>query len=89
MRAEHGPAVLAIYEAGIATGNASFETQAPDWPTWDRKHLPDHRFVALEKDDVRGWIAVSPTSDRKVYAGVVHESIYIAPLPAVAASACG
>ena len=80
MRPEHGAAVLAIYEAGIATGNASFETQAPDWPTWDSKHLPDHRFVALEKDDVRGWVAVSPTSDRRVYAGVVHESIYIAPL---------
>ena len=80
MRPEHGAAVLAIYEAGIATGNASFETQTPDWPTWDSKHLPDHRFVALEKDEVRGWIAASPTSDRCVYTGVVEESIYIAPL---------
>jgi L-amino acid N-acyltransferase YncA len=80
MRPEHGATVLAIYQAGIATGNASFETQTPDWPTWDSKHLPDHRFVALEKDEVRGWIATSPTSDRCVYAGVVEESIYIAPL---------
>jgi L-amino acid N-acyltransferase YncA len=80
MRPDHGAAVLAIYQAGIATGNASFETQTPDWPTWDTKHLPDHRFVALEKDEVRGWIAASPISDRCVYAGVVEESIYIAPL---------
>jgi L-amino acid N-acyltransferase YncA len=80
MRPDHGPAVLAIYQAGITTGNASFETQIPDWPTWHKKHLPDHRFVALENNDVRGWIATSPTSDRCVYAGVVEESIYIAPL---------
>lgn len=80
MRPEHGAAVLAIYEAGIATGNASFETQAPDWPTWDSKHLPDHRFVALENNTVRGWVATSPTSDRCVYTGVVEESIYIEPL---------
>jgi L-amino acid N-acyltransferase YncA len=80
MRPEHGAAVLAIYEAGIASGNASFETQTPDWPTWDSKHLPDHRFVALENNTVRGWIAASPTSDRCVYAGVVEESIYIEPL---------
>ena len=80
MRPEHGAAVLAIYEAGIATGNASFETQTPDWPTWDSKHLPDHRFVALENNTVRGWIAASPTSDRCVYTGVVEESIYIEPL---------
>jgi phosphinothricin acetyltransferase len=80
MRPEHGAAVLAIYQAGIATGNASFETQTPDWPTWDSKHLPDHRFVALENNTVRGWIAASPTSDRCVYTGVVEESIYIEPL---------
>lgn len=79
MRPEHGAAVLAIYQAGIATGNASFETQTPDWSTWHKKHLADHRFVALENDEVRGWIATSPTSDRCVYNGVVEESIYIAP----------
>ena len=71
--------MLAIYEAGIATGNATFETKAPDWATWDEKHLPDHRFVALDDDEVSGWIATNPTSDRCVYAGVVEESIYIAP----------
>ena len=79
MRPEHGDAVLAIYEAGIATGNATFETTAPDWATWDEKHLPDHRFVALAENEVSGWIATNPTSDRCVYAGVVEESIYIAP----------
>jgi phosphinothricin acetyltransferase len=45
MRPEDWPAVRAIYEAGIATGDATFETTAPDWPAWDAAHLPDHRLV--------------------------------------------
>ena len=48
MRADHADAVLAIYQAGLDTRNASFETHAPDWPAWDRAHLPEHRFVALD-----------------------------------------
>lgn len=78
MTPAHGPAVLAIYQAGIDTGNATFETVAPDWPTWDATHLPVHRFVATEGTQVLGWVAVSATSDRCVYAGVVEESIYVA-----------
>ncbi|MGH8889590.1 MAG: GNAT family N-acetyltransferase [Acidothermaceae bacterium] len=86
MRAEHAEAVLAIYQAGLDTRNASFETQAPEWPTWERAHLAEHRFVAVDAgpqggdgdDEVLGWVACSPTSSRCVYAGVVEESIYIA-----------
>jgi L-amino acid N-acyltransferase YncA len=78
MTPAHGAAVLAIYQAGLDTGNASFETAAPDWPTWDAAHLPAHRFVATDGEDVLGWVAVSTTSDRCVYAGVVEESIYVA-----------
>ncbi|MEZ5216469.1 MAG: hypothetical protein R2715_07725 [Ilumatobacteraceae bacterium] len=29
------PDVAAIYEAGIATRNATFETAAPRWDAWD------------------------------------------------------
>ena len=34
-------AVRAIYLEGIATGHATFETDAPEWETWDRGRLPD------------------------------------------------
>ena len=75
----HWPQVRAIYEAGIATGNATFETQAPEWDAWDRAHLPHSRLVALDESGaVLGWVALSPVSSRLVYAGVAEESIYIA-----------
>lgn len=48
MRAAHWPEVRRIYEQGIATGNATFETSAPDWETWDRRHLAVCRWVALD-----------------------------------------
>ena len=75
----HWPAVRAIYEAGIATGNATFETQAPTWEAWDKGHLAHSRLVALAADgNVRGWAALSPVSGRCVYGGVAEISIYIA-----------
>jgi L-amino acid N-acyltransferase YncA len=79
LTAAHWPAVQAIYEAGIATGNATFETQAPSWEAWDKGHLPHSRLVALVPDGtVRGWAALSPVSGRCVYGGVAEISIYIA-----------
>lgn len=79
MRPEDWPAVRAIYEAGIATGNATFETTAPDWPAWDAAHLADHRLVARLNGRVVGWAALAPVSDRCAYAGVAEGSIYVAP----------
>lgn len=79
MRAEHADAVLDIYSAGIATGMATFTSQAPPWEVFDANHLPAHRFVALDGEDVLGWTAVSPVSSRCVYAGVVESSVYVAP----------
>ncbi|HEX3785309.1 MAG TPA: GNAT family N-acetyltransferase [Pseudonocardiaceae bacterium] len=80
MTAEHAEQVLAVYQAGLDTGNASFETTAPDWETWDQTHLPVHRFVALDATGaVVGWVAASPVSSRCVYAGVLEHSVYIAP----------
>ena len=73
------PAVRAIYEAGIATGNATFETAAPTWERWDAGHLPDHRLVAADDDVVIGWAALSPVSDRCAYAGVAENSVYVHP----------
>jgi phosphinothricin acetyltransferase len=82
MEAADAKAVLAIYRAGIDAGNASFEDTAPDWPAFDAAKLPRHRFVAVDPGDagtVLGWVAVSPVSSRRVYAGVVEHSVYVDP----------
>ena len=71
--------VRAIYQAGIATGNATFETEAPEWGAWDQSHLPDLRLVALDGTEVIGWSAASAVSDRCCYSGVVENSIYVDP----------
>lgn len=73
------PTVRAIYEAGIATGQATFTTEAPTWDAWDASHLPHCRLVAAgAAGQVLGWAALSPVSGRSVYAGVAEVSIYIA-----------
>jgi phosphinothricin acetyltransferase len=70
-------AVRAIYAEGIATGNATFETQTPDWAAWDAGHLPDPRLVACMDGQIVGWAALSRVSARQVYRGVAEVSIYI------------
>lgn len=75
----HWSAVQRIYALGIATGHATFETQAPDWDGWDRAHLPAPRLVALAGSAVLGWAALSPVSDRCVYGGVAEVSVYVDP----------
>lgn len=77
MKAEHWPDVKAIYESGIATGNATFETGAPAWEEWDAAHIKTCRLVAVEQDEILGWAALTPVSGRCVYAGVAEVSIYI------------
>jgi len=79
MTDEHADEVLAIYQAGLDTGNASFQTKAPDWAAFDAAKLPEHRFVAIAADDgaVLGWVAAAPVSGRLVYAGVVEHSVYV------------
>jgi phosphinothricin acetyltransferase len=74
----HWEAVERIYLEGIATGNATFETSAPGWETWDRGHLAGLRLVAVRSSEVVGWAALSPVSDRCVYEGVAEESVYVA-----------
>ncbi|MET9860665.1 N-acetyltransferase family protein [Streptomyces smyrnaeus] len=77
---EHADDVLAIYQAGIDEGNATFETTAPTWDAFDAAKLPDHRFAALDANGtVLGWIAATRVSDRCAYAGVVEHSVYVHP----------
>ena len=72
--------VLAIYQAGLDGGEASFETRAPTWEAFDAKLLPAHRHVAADgtSGQVLGWVAASGVSDRCVYQGVVEHSVYVA-----------
>jgi L-amino acid N-acyltransferase YncA len=79
MTPDDWPRVRAIYEAGIATGNATFETEPPAWEAWDSGHLAAPRLVASRGDDVIGWAALSPVSDRCVYQGVAEVSVYVDP----------
>ncbi|MER7466611.1 N-acetyltransferase family protein [Streptomyces sp. NPDC097981] len=79
MLPEHAEQVLGIYQAGIDEGNATFETQAPEWAAFDKAKLPGHRFVALDNGRVLGWVAASAVSDRCAYAGVVEHSVYVHP----------
>jgi L-amino acid N-acyltransferase YncA len=73
MTATHWPQTRAIFEQGIATGDATFETAAPSWAAWDASHLAGHRLVAILGDQ-----ALSPVSDRCAYAGVAEASVYVA-----------
>jgi L-amino acid N-acyltransferase YncA len=73
------PHVAAIYAAGIATRNATFETEVPEWAEWDAGHLPDHRFVATDGEPIVGWVALTGYSDRCCYEGVADLSVYVDP----------
>jgi len=79
MAAEHAPQVLAIYQAGIDEGNATFEISAPAWKEFSAARLPDHRYVAVSGATVLGWVAISAVSSRCAYAGVVEHSVYVHP----------
>jgi phosphinothricin acetyltransferase len=73
-------AVSQIYADGIATGEATFETDVPPWEKWDAGRMTACRFVAKsETGEVMGWAALSPVSSRCVYAGVAEVSVYVAP----------
>jgi phosphinothricin acetyltransferase len=72
------PDVRRIFEEGIASGNATFETRAPEREVWDRAHRAEPRLVARDDGRVVGWAALSPVSVRPVYAGVAEVSIYVA-----------
>jgi L-amino acid N-acyltransferase YncA len=75
LEAEDWPAVRTIFEEGIATGQATFEHEAPSWEAWDGAH--SLALVAEEGGEVLGWAALAPTSPRAVYAGVAEESVYV------------
>lgn len=78
MKAADWAQVKSIYLEGIATGHATFETEAPTWEQWNASHLSSARLVAFEGDELVGWAALSPVSQRCVYGGVAEVSVYVA-----------
>ena len=78
MTAADWEAVRDIYLEGIATRNATIETEAPDWDEWNANHRSDCRLVARYDDIVLGWAVLSPVSQRIAYSGVAEVSIYVA-----------
>jgi len=71
--------IASIYKKGIDTGIATFETEVPNWNDWNKKFILNCRFVVEIDSIVVGWSALSLVSDRKVYSGVVENTIYIDP----------
>ncbi len=71
------PQVRGIYLEGMATGQATFEAEAPIWEKWNSEHLPYGRLVARSGENIKGWCALSPVSGRCVYAGVAETSVYV------------
>ena len=78
MVAADWPEVREIYEQGIATGDATFETEAPSWESWNDAHLSVCRLVSRRDGVVAGWAALTPFSKRPVYRGVAEASVYVA-----------
>lgn len=77
MRQGDWEGVRAVYVEGLATGQATFETEAPGWERWDAAHLSFARLVARAGERIEGWAALSPVSSRRVYAGVAEVSVYV------------
>jgi len=78
MQPDDWPFVRSIYLEGIATGNATFETEAPSREEWNASHLVSVRLVARDEDRLIGWAALSEVSRRQVYSGVAEVSVYVA-----------
>ena len=72
------PRVRDIYLEGIATGNATFETEAPEWQQWDMRHVSSCRLAAVLDHQTCGWAALSAVSARRVYSGIAEVSVYVA-----------
>lgn len=76
MKSDHYLQVKQIYLEGIATGNATFQSEAPTWKDWDEGHTASCRIIATLGGEIVGWAALSPVSGRCVYAGVAEVSVY-------------
>ena len=69
--------VSKIYQEGLDTGNATFETNVANWNDWNNGHIKSCRIVALIENQIVAWAALSPVSSRCVYGGVAEVSVYV------------
>jgi len=75
--------VSKIYQEGIETRNATFEVEVPSFDSWWKSRMPGYSLVAVESEGqspgrvVLGWVTLSSTSSRSVYAGVAELSLYV------------
>ena len=74
---EDWPTVKRIYEDGLATGLATFETEVPSYEKWVNQTSPACRLVLEEQHQILGWCKLSLVSSRKVYEGVGEVSVYV------------
>ncbi|MCP4009161.1 MAG: N-acetyltransferase, partial [Proteobacteria bacterium] len=69
----------AIYQQGIDTGDATFETRIKNWDEWNAVTARAARLVAVEGEKVIGWASLSDVASRCVYRGVAETSVYVNP----------
>ncbi|WP_245155147.1 GNAT family N-acetyltransferase [Nocardioides sp. 1609] len=77
VHADDMTAVLAIYDEGLATRNATFETRLPTETQLQERWLPSLAWVAELDGEVVGWSAITPVSARECYSGVGETSVYV------------
>jgi phosphinothricin acetyltransferase len=78
MQADDYPALQSIFQQGIDSGNATFQTVAPAWEVWDHSKLEDCRLIIQQKTKIIGWAALSGSSGHDFFYGLAEVSIYIA-----------
>jgi L-amino acid N-acyltransferase YncA len=76
-RKEDWSQVKEIYEQGMATGQATFETKVPSFEKWESTIAENLCLVAENVEGIQGWCKISRVSDRCVYEGVGEVSVYI------------
>ena len=78
MQPSDGEKVIEIFQEGIDGGNATFEQNVPIWEAWDNKFFKICRFVLEdENENIVGWAALQPISNRDCFKGVAEVSIYL------------
>lgn len=73
------PKIKQIYEAGMDSGLATFETKAPSYESWSDSETSNCRLVIESERRILGFCKLSLVSKRPVYSGVGEVSIYIDP----------
>lgn len=72
--------IKTIYIDGIETNNATFQLaeNIKDYSWWLSSKIENSCFLfKTEEAKIAGWSALSPTSSRRVYAGVAEVSVYV------------